>query len=258
MKLRPDRQSSFLRVAGLVVAAVVALLLLLTVTVWAAWSTNGYARVLRLVNWGDSLQASLTATPTKTPRPVTPEPTEPTRVAVELTIVETASTATAVATATPEPVTTPEPMPAKLAEVVKQYGIDPSRRFIVVDAATQQMIVWEPGRPVREIPVSTGDESRGYRTPAWYGLVGKYVGTFQAHGVYADEGWYLFEDAGSILIHSAPYKRVDGVKAYEDMEALGSYPASRGCIRLRPEDALWFTEWEPKGVPLVILPRSAD
>jgi lipoprotein-anchoring transpeptidase ErfK/SrfK len=186
---------------------------------------------------------------------VTPEPTQ---LAVELMIVEPESTATATATATPEPVTTVEPMPAKLTEVVKQYGIDPSRRFIVVNAATQQMIIWEPDRPVREIPVSTGDESRGYRTPAWYGLVGRYVGTFQAHGVYADEGWYLFEDAGSILIHSAPYKRMDGVKVYEDMEALGSYPASRGCIRLRPEDALWFTEWDPKGVPLVILPRNAD
>jgi lipoprotein-anchoring transpeptidase ErfK/SrfK len=254
MKQKSNKQPAFLRGAGIVLAAVVALLLLLTVTVLAGWSTNGYARVLRLGNWGDSLEASLTATPTKTPRPVTPEPTQ---VAVDLVIVAPGSTATALPTATPEPVTTPEPMPARLAEVARQYGIDSSRRFIVVDAATQQMTVWEPGQPVREIPVSTGDESRGYRTPAWYGLVGKYVGTFQAHGVYADEAWYLFEDAGSILVHSAPYKLVNGVKVYEDMEALGSYPASRGCIRLRPEDARWFTEWQPKGVPLVILPRNA-
>jgi lipoprotein-anchoring transpeptidase ErfK/SrfK len=250
---RSDKQSGLLRGAGLVVVAVGALLLL-TVTVWAAWSTNGYVKILRLGNWGGSLQASLTATPTKTPRPVTPEPT---RSPVDLKIVATGSTATALPTATPEPATTPEPMPAKLAEVVQQYGIDPSRRFIVVDTATQQMIVWDPGQPAREMLVSTGDESRGYRTPAWYGLVGRYVGTFQAHGVYADEGWYLYEDAGSILVHGAPYKRVNGVKVYEDMEALGSYPASRGCIRLRPEDALWFTEWGPEGVPLVILPRSA-
>jgi lipoprotein-anchoring transpeptidase ErfK/SrfK len=252
---KSNKQPGFLRGAGVAVAAIVAMLLLLTVTAWAGWSANGYARVLRLGNWDDSLQASLTATPTKTPRPVTPEPTQ---VAVDLMIVAPGPTAaTALPTATPKPVTTPEPMLTRLAEVAKQYGIDPSRRFVVVDAATQQMIVWEPGRPPKEIPVSTGDESRGYRTRAWYGLVGKYVGTFQAHGVYADEGWYLFEDAGSILIHSAPYKLVNGVKVYEDMEALGSYPASRGCIRLRPEDARWFTEWGPKGVPLVILPRNA-
>jgi lipoprotein-anchoring transpeptidase ErfK/SrfK len=251
---KSNKQPRLLRGAGIAVVAFVALLLLLTVTAWAGWSTNGYARVLRLGNLGDSTQVGLTATPTRTPRPVTPEPTQ---IAVDLMIVAPEATATALPTATQEPVTTPEAMPARLAEIVKQYGIDPSRRFIVVDAATQQMTVWEPGRPPREIPVSTGDESRGYRTPAWYGLVGKYVGTFQAHGVYADEGWYLFEDAGSILIHSAPYKLAGGVKLYEDMEALGSYPASRGCIRLRPEDAVWFTEWGPKGVPLVILPRKA-
>ena len=64
--------------------------------------------------------------------------------------------------------------------------------------------------------------------------MGKYEGTFQSFGVYADEGWYLYEDHGKILIHSAPYKLVDGEKVYEDMEALGAYPASHGCIRLAP------------------------
>ena len=58
------------------------------------------------------------------------------------------------------------------------------------------------------------------------------------------------------LIHSAPYKLVDGQKMYEDMEALGAYPASHGCIRLAPEDATWFTEWNPQGVPLAILPKD--
>ena len=106
------------------------------------------------------------------------------------------------------------------------------------------------------MPVSTGDESRGYRTLAWYGLVGEYWGTFNAFGVYADEGWYLFEDAGTILIHGSPYRLVDGEKVYEDMGALGAYPASRGCIRLTPEDARWFTEWQPQGVPIVILPKG--
>jgi lipoprotein-anchoring transpeptidase ErfK/SrfK len=254
MKQRFRQQSGFLRGAGLVVVVTLGFLLLLTVTVWAAWGSGAYARVFRLGNWAGTSQTSLTATPTKTPRPVTPEPTS---VPVELVIVATAPAATTpLSTATPAPVTTPEPMPVKLAEVVKQYGIDPTRRFIMVDTATQQMFVWDPGQPLREIPVSTGDESRGYRTPAWYGLVGKYVGTFHAFSVYADEGWYLFEDAGSILIHGAPYTVIDGVKVYQAMEALGSYPASRGCIRLRPEDAIWFTEWGPQGVPLVILPRN--
>ena len=149
-------------------------------------------------------------------------------------------------------------MPDWLAGVVRQYGMDTARRFVVIDLKTQTMFVWDPAAeaPLRELPVSTGDESRGYRTPPWYGLVGKYEGTFQSFGVYADEGWYLFEDHGKILIHSAPYKLVDGQKVYEDMEALGAYPASHGCIRLAPEDATWFTEWNPQGVPLAILPKD--
>jgi lipoprotein-anchoring transpeptidase ErfK/SrfK len=149
-------------------------------------------------------------------------------------------------------------MPAWLGEVVQQYGMDSARRFVAIDLKTQTMFVWDPAAetPLRELPVSTGDESRGYRTPPWYGLIGKYEGTFQSFGVYADEGWYLFEDHGKILIHSAPYKLVGGQKVYEDMEALGAYPASHGCIRLVPEDAAWFTQWNPQGVPLVILPQD--
>jgi lipoprotein-anchoring transpeptidase ErfK/SrfK len=59
------------------------------------------------------------------------------------------------------------------------------------------------------------------------------------------------------LIHSAPYRLVDGKKVYEDLDALGNYPASHGCIRLAPEDAAWFTAWKPQGAPLVVLPRKS-
>ena len=111
----------------------------------------------------------------------------------------------------------------------------------------------------RELLISTGDEDQGYLTPAWYGLVGKEWGTFHAFGTYADDGWYLYDDpTGSILIHSAPYELIDGKKVYEDLDALGNYPASHGCIRLTPDDARWFTAWKPQGVPLVILPKKND
>jgi hypothetical protein len=220
----------------------------------AAWAASGTAP-FRLGSLLSLSAIEATATPTRTPRPetITPLPAP-----VELAIVYP--------TATPEPAATPaataelpatrEPLTPYLIDVVRRYGMDMARRFIVVDLASQTMTVWTPGHPTRIIPVSTGDESRGYRTLAWYGLVGNYWGTFQAFGVYADEGWYLFEDAGHILIHGAPYKLVDGEKVYEDMDALGAYPASKGCIRLAPEDAAWFTEWNPKGVPIVILPRD--
>jgi hypothetical protein len=229
------------------------LLILLAGTVWAAW---GAARSLP-VGLSAWLDVDATATPTRTPRPVT---TTPTPIPLDLVILApTATPALLPPAPASQPEGTPAPMPDWLADVVRQYGIDPARRFVVIDPKTQKMAVWDPAAaeaPLRELLVSTGDTSAGYRTPPWYGLVGKYEGTFQSFGVYADEGWYLFEDHGSILIHSAPYKLIDGQKVYEDMEALGAYPASHGCIRLVPEDAAWFTTWNPQGVPLVILPKD--
>jgi hypothetical protein len=233
--------------AGLIVVMALILLGALSATVWAAWGTS-LRQDLRMT-W----QAGLTATPTRTPRPETPSPE---RAHINLVIVAPTATTAPTATPIPPPAVTAEPMPPLLAHVAKQYGIDISRRFVVVDVADQMMHIWDPGRPVREMPVSTGDTTRGHRTPAWYGLVGEYWGTFQTHGVYADEGWYLYQDAGDILVHGAPYQLVNGEKVYQEMDALGNYPASRGCIRLAPEDASWFSTWSPEGVPLVVLPRN--
>jgi lipoprotein-anchoring transpeptidase ErfK/SrfK len=245
--MKPSRFNAIGKRAGGILILASLLLVALTASVWAAWGAG-------LRNGFDAaLQASLTATPTKTPRLETPEPA---LTPVDLTIV--------VPAATPRPTDipqvavapTPPSMPPLLARVAEEYGIDSARRFVVVDVSDQKMYAWDPGNTVREMPVSTGDTTRGYRTPAWYGLVGDYWGTFHTRGVYADEGWYLFQDAGSILVHGAPYKLVDGEKVYEDMDALGNYPASRGCVRLAPEDAVWFSEWQPQGVPFVILPRN--
>jgi lipoprotein-anchoring transpeptidase ErfK/SrfK len=235
-----------------VLAIAVLLVTLLAGSAWAAFGAMS-------ATWSSGLLALLgpvdaTATPTRTPRP---ETTTPTPVPLALEIVVPTGTPTATATPAPAPdAVTPEALPGWLAEIVDRYGMDPGRRFIVVELASQQMIAWEPGKPLRMMPVSTGDETRGYRTLAWYGLVGDYWGTFNSFGVYADEGWYLFEDAGTILIHGAPYRLENGKKVYEDIGALGAYPASRGCIRLSPEDAAWFTAWQPQGVPIVILPKN--
>lgn len=226
----------------------IVLTVLLAGTVWAA---RGATFPLGLFGFAP---LAGTATPTRTARPVTATATaQPVALAIVMP------------TETPQPTDTPVPaptapagpvLPGWLTPVVERYGMDASRRFIVVDLASQQMIVWDPGTELRIMLVSTGDESRGYRTLSWYGLVGDYWGTFNAGGVYADEGWYLFEDAGHILIHGAPYRREDGKKVYEEMGALGAYPASKGCIRLAPEDAVWFTSWHPQGVPIVILPKD--
>lgn len=246
------KHKTFSRVSSRVPFVLVVALVLVIGVGGTAWATLQGTLPLRSSWWGFA-GAQATATPTRTPRPVTVTPTP---VPVRLDIVAPTTTPTATPTATPRQELTPEPLPDWLLAVVKRYGMNLERRFIVVDLAAQKMIVHTPGQPLREMPVSTGDEARGYRTLAWYGLVGEYWGTFSSFGVYADDGWYLFEDAGSILIHGAPYRWVNGQKVYEDMDALGTYPASRGCIRLSPEDAAWFTAWQPRGVPIVILPRN--
>ncbi len=156
--------------------------------------------------------------------------------------------------------TPPAPPPPEVVATARKYGIDTSGRYIVVDQARQQMYIVEGNTLVRVLPVSTGDPTHGFFTPAWVGRVGVYWGTFTAHGVYADNAWHLFQaPGGNILIHGLPYiLDASGRKIYQDANALGKTPVSRGCIRLRPDDAEWFTRWGPAGVPIVILPHPAQ
>ncbi len=183
---------------------------------------------------------TLAPTFTVTPTPLAPLPTD---------------TPLAVPSPTPPPATpTPALLPPALLELAHSYGFDPAQRFIIVDQDLQQMIVAEPGA-LRIMPVSTGDPEKRTLTPAWSGRVGAYWGTFSSFGVFADEGWFLFRHGGSILIHGAPYvPDGQGGKVYQQVDSIGAYPASRGCIRLKPDDSAWFSAWGPEGTPIAILP----
>jgi len=161
-----------------------------------------------------------TATPTSRP---TARPTEP-------------------PTAVPTPTATPFP-----------FDTHPELdRYIYVDQLTQHMYIFTYGELYRTIPCSTGLPTNTTYTEAWEGHVGYHYGTFYSFGVYADLAWYLYKSLGSILVHSLPYNYVDGEKVYEDREYLGVRPSSHGCIRISPEDAEWFTEWNPEGVLMTI------
>ncbi|MFZ2360964.1 MAG: L,D-transpeptidase family protein, partial [Anaerolineae bacterium] len=152
--------------------------------------------------------------------------------------------------AQPEP--TPDPF---LVEVAEAHGIDPAGSYVIVNQNAQRMTIVEQGRVLRTMPISSGDPDRGWFTPAWSGRIGEYWGTFTANGASADEAWYLFQAGGSILIHSSPYTLApDGSKLYQGMDELGVFPASRGCIRIAPEDAAWFSAWGPYNTPIVVLP----
>ena len=70
----------------------------------------------------------------------------------------------------------------------------------------------------------------------------------------ADYMWYLFPGPeGSILIHSVPYTITGALKVYDQPDALGVEPISRGCVRISPEDAAWLKTWNPVGVPIKIM-----
>lgn len=185
-----------------------------------------------------------------TPTAVVPTTTLPPAIETQATTETTEITATvaitptALPSATPLPTATPWPF-----DVHSEW-----ERYIYVDQSQQHMYVFEHGNLIRDIPCSTGLPDGDKYTPAWQGRVGEYWGTFFAFDVYADEAWYLYKSAGSILVHSLPYTRteVSEEKHYLDRDALGQRPASHGCVRISPEDALWFTQWEPKGCPITV------
>lgn len=117
------------------------------------------------------------------------------------------------------------------------------------------MYVYENEKKIRTIPVSTGAPTSKTFTPSWRGTVGKDwgSGTFPVDNLLADHIWYLFPGPeGSILIHSVPYSLDGEIKRYDQVEALGIKPVSRGCVRISTTDADWLKNWNPVGVAIEI------
>ena len=172
---------------------------------------------------------------------------------------------TAVPTAVPAPVVRPAP-----TAVVQQpqpqpppssYVIQPPSqgKFILIDQDRQTMFLFEDGTEAQRYPISSGvPGSRLTNTPPWTGHISHYVGTFFAYGGYADSAWYLFQDLGDILIHSAPYIYVDGRKVYQDLDKLGQAPSSHGCIRMSPEAIKQLGLWGPQGTLVHITPWTGN
>lgn len=231
--------------------------LLLSALLWqglSQWSDNGQA--LAPVTGEYYLGEGWMATPTAAAAEAAPLSAPDAMPVLVLPGPTVAPTLPAANAGQPAPAATVDAAPdAFLVQTVQDNGIDPTGSYVVVNQNAQRMIVVDDGRVLRTIPVSTGDPDRGWFTPAWSGRIGQYWGTFTANGVSADEAWYLFQAGGSILIHSAPYTlAADGRKVYQGLDELGIFPASRGCIRIAPEDAVWFSAWQPYDKPIVILP----
>jgi lipoprotein-anchoring transpeptidase ErfK/SrfK len=139
------------------------------------------------------------------------------------------------------PAPTPDPYAPLAAPPPSLVG-----KAIVVDQSIQMMAIFEDGVEIRRMPVSTGRPTYTTYTLPWNGYVGEHLGTFLSYtGGKADNAWFVYQAGGAIYIHGAPYHEVDGVKEYYELDALGNYPASAGCIRLHPDDAQWLTDWGP-------------
>lgn len=224
--------------------------------VWQGISLlSGTGQALAPVTGQYYIGTSWMAPATPTPTPPTPTPTPAIATATPAptpTPAPTLAPAGAADTGTTQPEPAPDPF---LVEVAQAHDIDPAGTYVIVNQNAQRMTIVEQGRVLRTIPISTGDPDRGWYTPAWSGRIGEYWGTFTANGVSADEAWYLFPAGGSILIHSSPYTVApDGSKIYQGLDELGVFPGSRGCIRIAPDDAAWFSAWGPFDTPIVVLP----
>lgn len=243
--------------------AVLALLLVTALTV-AFGSPN------EAVPHGEVVQAQVQATLGVTPDQASGQPEAPTRTETRVTgsvpipahgnVAPPADTPSPVATFTERPTSTPRatrtasPTPT-VTPTATPFPFDTRPdldRFVYVDQKVQHMYVFERGELVRDLLCSTGLPTDTTYTEAWSGYIGRYWGTFFAFGTYQDDAWYLYPSLGSILVHGLPYTEEDGYRTYQGREFLGVQPSSHGCIRLAPEDAQWFTHWNPEGAYMVI------
>ena len=113
--------------------------------------------------------------------------------------------------------------------------IRPNDRYgAVVDKEAQTMTIYEDGRKIGTMPVSTGyttDTDRSADTHSGVYLMGTRMEDFTQKKI---KYCYPVRIDGSNLIHSAGFVMTDGLRDYgEEIAALGT-KASHGCIRMDP------------------------
>jgi flagellar hook assembly protein FlgD len=106
---------------------------------------------------------------------------------------------------------------------------------VLIDKREQTLTVYEDGKPIGTVPVSTGLPTKGnaYReTPAGAFLTDVHIGASFAQDGYRYD-YPLRYDAGNI-IHSTGFKRTGRVRDYSQNLALLGQKASHGCVRVSP------------------------
>lgn len=132
---------------------------------------------------------------------------------------------------------------------LRKFHIGDAHR-ITIDAATHQMVVYENGVPIRQIPISAGSDR--YPTASGIDLIMEKHDRFEMDstsvGIYGAEAYRLtVDDAQRItnsgtFIHAAPWNG-----------SLGEANLSHGCINASNEDAQWLMDFTLIGDPVEIV-----
>lgn len=161
-------------------------------------------------------------------------------------------------TVAPPPVVVPPPLPDELGPafppplsldqppiVIQQESVGGSGKRIVVDLASQTLTAYEGDAVIMSIPCSTG--RKGMSTPRGNWPIKQKLRMNRALPEYgsAPIPYSLRLD---IRTASGARPRI----AIHQYKSVPRYPASHGCIRVRPGDASRLFEWAEVGVVVTV------
>ena len=148
-----------------------------------------------------------------------------------------------------KPVVRATPKRATLVRHYESYTL-PARyrvgKALDVSIANQRLTVWQDGKLVRRLVISTGKP--GYETPLgdWHIIYKAVNGWSRKYQVVMP---WMMQFHNGYTIHQLAHER--GSTYLFGRGELGT-PASHGCVRVRDGDAEWLWHWTPAGTPLWI------
>ena len=142
--------------------------------------------------------------------------------------------------------------------------IRPNDRYgAVVDKKAQTMTVYEDGRKIGTVRVSTGYTTEENRDADTHSGVYLTATRMEAFSQYRHIYNYPIRIDGKNLIHSTGYVLTDGLRDYgEELDALGT-KASHGCIRIDPQaeeeediNAWWVWTHLGRDTKIIVTPEE--
>lgn len=143
--------------------------------------------------------------------------------------------------------------------------VQPQTRYgLLLDKRAQTLTLFEEGRRVGEMRVSTGLVAKGkliQETAAGSFLMGEHMADFSNAGYNYD---YVIRYDGGNLLHQAGWRRKGGKQDFSIQLSTLGQKASHGCVRMEPctgdgeLTAYWMFTHIPAGTRLIILDDPAQ